>query len=482
MPWSAMTENPRNTLLVLGAGALIVTLLTFERPQYLSDSSSLAIAIASQLMLLAVVKYRTAFFPVLISVFLIAGVHLPSQGVFLQARWLVLAVAAAVGAAIYLKDATHHFKTFHLVALFCILSAAVSAFVSQYPAESRLKAASLFLLFLYSLSGARLAVPAFHPERFFQRLLFGCEILVCITAVCYLALRVEILGNPNSLGALMGVVVIPVLLWGLLITETATRRIRLGVELAVATLLLMSSFARAGIGAAVLSSFLLCMCLRRYRFLTKALVAAFLIAVFALAFLPQSRNGPDMDPSGSIESAFLYKGHMSAGVFGSRKTVWQQTWSAIQENPWFGTGFGTSLISGDMTRMHYAANHIDSWVAREHGNSYLAIAEWTGLIGVLPFYVLIALTAINAGRVFTSLRRTGNAFSAAVPAATIVIAGLFHAMFEDWMFAVGYYLCVFFWAIAFIMMDVLPRRTVVYPPEMFVPAPARYAGAAASGQ
>jgi len=55
-------------------------------------------------------------------------------------------------------------------------------------------------------------------------------------------------------------------------------------------------------------------------------------------------------------------------------------------------------------------------------------------------------------------------------------------MFEDWMFAVGYYLCVFFWAIAFIMMDVLPRRTVVYPPEKFIPIPSHYAGAAASGQ
>jgi hypothetical protein len=132
--------------------------------------------------------------------------------------------------------------------------------------------------------------------------------------------------------------------------------------------------------------------------------------------------------------------------------------------------------------MNYASNHIDSWIVREHGNSYLAIAEWTGLLGVLPFYFLIALTAINAGNVFKSLRRTGNVFSAAVPAAAIVTAGLFHAMFEDWMFAVGYYLCVFFWAIAFIMMDVLPRRTVVYPPETFIPIPCQYAGAAASGQ
>jgi len=35
-------------------------------------------------------------------------------------------------------------------------------------------------------------------------------------------------------------------------------------------------------------------------------------------------------------------------------------------------------------------------------------------------------------------------------------AGLVHAAFEDWLFAAGYYLCVFFWTLAFIMVDVLP--------------------------
>jgi hypothetical protein len=34
-----------------------------------------------------------------------------------------------------------------------------------------------------------------------------------------------------------------------------------------------------------------------------------------------------------------------------------------------------------------------------------------------------------------------------------------HAAFEDWLFAPGYYLCVFFWALAFIMVDVLPAIT-----------------------
>jgi O-antigen ligase len=477
-----MTDSGRNTLLVLAAGALIILFLLIERPDYLANSSILATFIAAELMLAAVLKYKQVFFAVLITLFLIAGSHLPMQGAFLQGRWIVLGIAAAAGLPIYLKDSNHRFGTFHLLAFFCVLSAAVSAFVSQYPTESRLKTASLLLLFLYAASGARVAVPAFQPEHFFRRVLLGCEILVWITAVCYLVFRFEFLGNPNSLGAVMGVVVVPVLLWGLLITETTGPRIRLRLELTLACLLLMSSFARAGIGAATIASLLVCLSLRRYRFLIKSVAAALVIAVCAIVVVPHSVRGPEIDSSESIQSAFLYKGHTTAGIFGSRQSVWQQTWASIQQNPWFGTGFGTSLISGDLTRLHYAESHTDSWVQREHGNSYLAIAEWTGLLGVLPFYFLIALTAIKAGRVLTELRRTGNVFSAAVPAAAIVAAGLFHAIFEDWMFAVGYYLCVFFWAIAFILVDVMPQTAVVYPPEMFVPMSARYAGAAASGQ
>jgi hypothetical protein len=133
-----------------------------------------------------------------------------------------------------------------------------------------------------------------------------------------------------------------------------------------------------------------------------------------------------------------------------------------------------------MTKLAYAKSHIDSWVIREHGNSYLAIAEWVGLLGVVPFYSLIVMAAVNVGKVFSMLRRTSDVYSPAVPAAAIVAAGLFHAMFEDWMFAVGYYLCVFFWAIAFILVDIVPKPVVVYAPESATPIPVRHFSAVAA--
>ena len=42
--------------------------------------------------------------------------------------------------------------------------------------------------------------------------------------------------------------------------------------------------------------------------------------------------------------------------------------------------------------------------------------------------------------------------------ALILAAGLIHAGFEDWLFAVGNYLCVFFWSLAFILIDLVPEK------------------------
>ena len=80
----------------------------------------------------------------------------------------------------------------------------------------------------------------------------------------------------------------------------------------------------------------------------------------------------------------LYKGHENDGVLGSRLSPWDETVNVIQEHPWFGSGFGTSVTTGqeDMGVGQYATVVA---ATREHGNSYLAAIEGVGLLGVLPF-------------------------------------------------------------------------------------------------
>lgn len=467
-----MSNNAAKSFLILAAAALFLIGMLLFRPGYFSDSSGLTLLLGGEVLLAAVATYRKTYLTVLLICFLVAGTGLPFKSELLQARWMVLAVGAVVGFAVYLKTHLHRLQAFHLVALFCVLSGLVSASVSAYPNEALLKALSLFLLFLYAATGARTAVPA-QPERFFSLLVVAIEILTWVSAIYYLVLRDPVFGNPNSLGAVMAVGCVPVLLCGFLAAQARTSKARLGIELMIALVLLFSSFARAAIVGSAISSILVCVSLREYRVLIKGTGIVVLLAICAVMFVPRQSDAATWDSSESISSIFLYKGKRETGVFGSRRSPWEQTWNVIQKNPWFGSGFGTSQVSEDMTKLDYAARHVDSWVIREHGNSYLAIIEWTGLLGVLPFYTLVLLTIRNVSLVFSWASRTRDAFSPALPAAAIVVAGLVDAVFEDWLFAVGYYLCVFVWIMAFILVDVMPSHgAVVYVPETTLPLPA----------
>ena len=477
-----MSDSGLKTVFILLAGTLMLACLLLARPGYLASPSGLGAIIVGEVVLVAVCKYRRLFFPVLIAAFLWAGSDMPYHTAWLQGRWFVLTVGAVAGLAVYMKDRDHHFSTFHLVAFFCILSAMVSASVSAYPEEAVLKSMSLALVFIYGAAGGRTAVSALRPEVFFRRLLLGCEVVTYLTAVSYLLFRWEVFGNPNSLGAVMGVVVIPLLLWGFLTSQRVTERSRLGFELGLAMLLLMSSFARAGIAGAAVSCLLVCIALRQYRLVVKGIAAAVVLAIAIVMFVPLPDEAPRWNGSESISELFLYKGKQDQGVLGSRQGPWNQTWSVIKDHPWFGSGFGTSVTTDDLTQLALMHTHFDSRIAREHGNSYLAITEWVGLLGVVPFYFLIGIMALNVRKVFSWLRQTGDVFSPAVPAAAVVAAGLVHAMFEDWMFAVGYYLCVFFWTIAFILVDLLHAPAVVGSNEIVLPISEPQLLAAASGQ
>lgn len=430
---------------------LLAAYLAIFRPGYFSSSDELAFLLFLQVLLVAIWRYRTRFFPVLLAAFLWAAVDLPWNVVWTSGRWFVLAVGALAGLVIYMKERQHHFTKFHLVAFFCVVAAFVSALVSAFPHLALFKAVSLALLFLYGSTGARLVI-AGKGERFFAGLLVGCELLVYVSAIAYFVVRVDFFGNPNSLGAVIGVAAAPLILWGILVSEQGSIRWRRTFAFVLALLLLFSSYARAGIAAGAVSCIMLCLALRRYKLLLNGLCLALLLASLVVATVPL----PD-HPSDSLTSAFVYKGHQEEGILGSRKSVWERTVSVIQEHPWFGSGFGTSLTTADAVQQ-FGSFESTPQTSREHGNSYLAITEWVGLVGDIPFLLLAMLIAVNVGRAMVHARRTEDALSPAVPIAAVLAAGLVHAAFEDWLFAVGYYLCVFFWTLAFLLVDLLPAK------------------------
>src|SRR5581483_7394231 len=451
-------------LCTLGTVAALLRSAYFTNPVYLGGLVFL------ELVLAAAFNYRKRFLPVLLLAFCLAGMAVPFNGVFTSGRWVVLGMGALVGYVLYMKEQPHTFSIFHLNAFFCVVAAAVSSMVSSFPLMSFAKTASLLLLFLYTCSGARLAINT-QEERFFGGLLAAIEITVYATALAYFGLQLAIFGNPNSLGAVMGVVGEPLLLWGTFTAEKGTplRRRRI-LALIVALILLFFSRSRSGILAALVASFMLAIFARRRRLLVQMSAAVLVTAAIAILVTPSESDNVDIPTKptdSSVESFYLYKGKVEGGILGSRRSPWQDAMASIHENPWFGTGFGTASNESDEA-VEVGMYSSNSRTTREHGNSFLAILESVGLLGVIPFASLVLLLIIQVGRAWTTLARTGRMRDYAVPLALVSTAGLVNACFEDWLFAVGYYLCVVFWIFAFALSDYLPKQAVL--PQMR-PAP-----------
>jgi O-antigen ligase len=433
---------------------LIVAVLLFglaeRRPAYVANVTFLEALLLLEVVVAAVWHYERWFFLVMMLTFLWAGTDLPLAGAGTRARWVFLAVGALVGIVKWLqRDLRRHFTAIDLVALLCVMSAAVSSLVSNRIEMSLLKSTSLLLIFLYGASGAKIAVVG-RESQFFLGLLIACEVISYLTAFSYAILHSELFGNRNSLGAVMGVVVVPVLLWGVLSTTDKHVRFRRTIALCLASYLLYFSVSRAGILACAVAVTVMCVALHRQHLLMKgAIVLMFLLGIIAV--VPGGRFD-------ALVSAFtedvIYKGKPEMGLLGSRKSPWQETVDVIKrdKNYLFGVGFGTGSAEqqGAVGSLMFRTT---GGSVREHGNSYLAVLEYVGLLGIVPFVVLLLLVLRQIYRGCSQMWRTRDPGDYVVPLVLVCIAGLVHAFFEDWLFAVGFYLNIFFWTSVFVLAE-----------------------------
>ncbi len=447
-------------------GALGLSLLlyfAYLNLQYLGNISFLGAILGLEILIASLWKFEQRFLVVVIIVFVWASLHIPLQGAGIIARWAVLFAGATVGSIIWLKSPHRPFRTIHLVAFFCISAAFVSATVSPYIQMASLKALSLALLFLYCSAGARLALVG-REDRFFRGFLWGVEIAVYITAITYFGLGMSIWGNPNSLGAAMSVACFPVLLWGWIVSEGPVGNVRRLVALILCMYLVRYSLARAGMVSVIVVTVVFCLCLHQYKLLVKVSGLVLLLIAVAGTLAPQTLNKQLDD----LTDAMLYKGHKEEGVFGSRRSPWDTSISSIKAHPWFGTGYGTSP-TGEDPGLSFGTVNSSAETEREHGSSYITIAEWVGLLGSLPFIAIIGVAISSVWKVCACMNRTSNPKHYSIPLAMVVLAGFVHASFEDWMFAVGSYLCLFFWVSAFLLSDLVPDG-VQAPSEVAVPS------------
>jgi O-Antigen ligase len=436
--------------LALPAFALLMLLAAEFRPGYFNNATYLGALLLMEAVALAVWHYDNWFFLIMMLTFLWAGVDIPLSGGS-SVRWVFLTAGALVG---LIKWGMNNRRTplggLHLVAFLCVLTAVVSSIVSNRTEMSLLKSSSLFLLFLYASCGVRISVANREP-RFFRGLLITCEAMSYLSGFFYVILHHELFGNPNSLGAVMGVVVVPVLLWGVLIADRPNVRQRRTIALCLATYLLISSVSRAALLGCGLTVVVMCVSLHRQKILIKAALLLTLLTAIIAVMQPGQFDAR----VSALQEEVVYKGKAEEGLLGSRRSPWQETMDVVKEHPWFGSGFGTDVGPIQGTEASSVFRTVGG-STKEHGNSYLAQLQYVGLLGTVPFAILVFLALRMVFRVCTWTWKTANPRHYAVPLAFVCLAGLVHAFFEDWLFAAGYYLSIFFWISVFLLSDIQP--------------------------
>jgi len=374
--------------------------------------------------------------------FLLAGSSVPARSAFAMARWPVLAMASALGVAIVSRRTrTMAFDGFHLASLFVVGGLVASSVFSVNPTESLLKALGYAGLVIFSATGARLNWLQ-GEARFARALVLAAELLVCVSAVSYGIFSHSLYGNPNSLGALMGVFAVPVLTWAVL-TPQLGPRLRPTLALVLAGALLISSVARASWIGVFLAVVLVLISARRYAPLVVGVVLL-LTTILGLFFYAPSKVA-------FLQSEVIYKenrGESGTGMLQSREGPWQESIQSIRRHPWTGIGFGVTENTAS-----FEGKFQSEVGRREHGSSYLAWLEGTGIIGSGILLFWLAHLFANIWRTATLVRRNRSLFYLAVPSAMIALAILAHATFEDSLVAPGYYVTVLFWIMSSCLND-----------------------------
>ena len=263
---------------------------------------------------------------------------------------------------------------------------------------------------------------------------------------------------------------LPVILWSVLTTRPGDRYYRQVVALLLASALLYSSVARAAILAVGVAAVILLVALRRRRLLSK-FGFVLVLAITSMAVLtPRSFDSL----SQNFVSNVIYKNHDRGGVFASRTGPWGQTVDSIKKHPWLGSGYGTRSTSlGTSLQQELTNSNIS---AAEYANSYLAIVDYMGFVGLLTFGTLLLVIVWRLARVWLWVHKTGNFTHYIVPIALIVTVGLIHAGFEDWLTAPGSYFCIFFWPFVFLLMDFSPdsgaasAKRIIFSSAGYAPA------------
>jgi len=435
---------PGSKVLFLGVCQTVLVLLLsvlLSRLLVSPDPVMMGAALAGFALVATLLWYEKLSLPVMLATFFWAGMGIPFRNIAEIVRWIVLGVAAAAGLLVWvMARKPFRFGYLHLLAALCTTIFLLSYATSPNPTMTILKASSVGFLFLYGSFGGLLYIGS-RERSFFVVAKLACETAVYAIAIFYIILADPVFGNPNSLGAIMAVVIWPFLFWDFLTIPKGPVWYRKLFAVILCAWILYNSLARAAFLAAAAATLFLLLAMRRKRMIFAFGVIALLGALVISTFRPADWN--------TLIAGVVYKRMTDTEVLESRRPRWQEASEEIQKAPWFGNGFGAAKDISET----WAGGVATQGLNRERGSSYLTLVASVGFLGAVPAVLLLLLLLTKIWRTCKRVRLSGCALDPSIPTAALLLAGLCHVLFEDWLLATGYYLSVVFWILAFFLID-----------------------------
>ncbi len=369
-----------------------------------------------------------------------------------QFRWVLLVLAVFVCWAEVFFQRLHYSPPPKPLIFFMgfIVLAASSVFYSTHFILSLLKVFSVLLLWLliylwgvFNRRDLNIGVQSFYNQLFFLFLMIISSFLV------YLGIGGDdnfyfgrqffksYFGNPNSVGALIGIFIIPVFASKVLMAKDSGKKSIALLCFVFAIFFLFWSFSRAGILAGLISGIVLVL------FLLPRRIFVFYLLLFIL-FLGFERQIKHQYFE-YFYSQWVQKGRATeTDIFSSRRTIWENAFDVAKERLWSGYGFGANEDISQSAEIGYHSFEL----RRRTENSYLTVFEQLGIPGLIVLLLIMISLCNPIPILFLKKIVSRDRYIIIVMLYSIIIGGFVNAIFEDWLFSVGSFICVLFWIIA----------------------------------
>lgn len=128
----------------------------------------------------------------------------------------------------------------------------------------------------------------------------------------------------------------------------------------------------------------------------------------------------------SVSQRMAFKNEQSDGKYGSRTGIWQEGFRHFENEPVFGSGFGTKYVENQKQ------------VGRlESGSGWLSILFQTGIVGLVCMIFIL----LKAKKNIKYILKNHSSHLYLIAFAFLCL----HSLFEGYILTSGYYLCILFW-------------------------------------